>query len=125
MLDTLLGPQLEAGELPDDERLPAGIRVRRSTWVTRAAAALVGTGRPVVAVTLGRTIVMAPGARLTARLLRHELAHVRQWARTPLFPLRYVLEHLRHGYLDNRYEVEARAAETAAAQEHTRTRSSR
>ena len=124
MLDRVLGPELAAAELPDDEGLPGGIRVRRSRWLTRVAGTLVGTGRPVAAVTLGRTIVMAPGVRLTARLLRHELTHVRQWERSPLFPVRYVLEHLRRGYLDNRYEIEARAAE-AAVEAPTRTRSSR
>ncbi len=125
MLDLLLGPELDPTELPDGERLPAEIRVRRSGWLTRLAGALLGRGRRVGAVTLGRTIVLAPEARLSARLLRHELAHVRQWRLTPFFPLRYVLEHVRRGYRDNPYEVEARAAESAAAQEHTRTRRGR
>ena len=70
---------------------------------------------PAAAVTLGDTILVHPGAPLTARLLRHELAHVRQWRAQPLtFPLRYVLNHLRYGYRDNPYEVAARQAETIA-----------
>jgi hypothetical protein len=63
-------------------------------------------------VTLGRLILVHPGVRVTARLLRHELAHVRQWAARPLaFPLLYAWYHLRFGYRNNPYEVEARAAE--------------
>jgi hypothetical protein len=40
------------------------------------------------------------------------VAHIRQWQRRPLtFPLHYAWLHLRHGYADNPYEIEARAAE--------------
>ena len=63
---------------------------------------------PASAVTLGRTIVIHPEARLTPSLFTHELVHVRQWRRDPLFPLRYALATLRYGYHDNPYEVEAR-----------------
>jgi len=64
---------------------------------------------PAAAVTLGRTIVVHPEARLSPKLLVHELVHVRQWGEDPLFPLKYTLQSIRHGYLQNRYEVEARA----------------
>jgi hypothetical protein len=71
-------------------------------------------GSPAAAVTLGRTIVVHPSARLTGPLLRHELAHVRQWRRHPLtFPLQYVWNHVRYGYRDNPFEIEAREAEAA------------
>jgi hypothetical protein len=46
-------------------------------------------------------------------LLAHEMAHVRQWRADPLFPVRYALATLRHGYRDNPYEVEARAVASA------------
>ena len=49
-------------------------------------------------------------ARRWPELLEHELEHVRQWKADPLFPLRYTLATLRHGYYDNPYEVQARAA---------------
>ncbi len=69
-------------------------------------------GGPAAAVTLGRTIVLRPGVRLTDRLVQHELAHVRQWRQHPIsFPLRYLVGHLRYGYHANPYEVEARASE--------------
>ncbi len=65
--------------------------------------------------TLRRTIVLNPEARITPTLLAHELAHVRQWQKDPLFPIRYSLATIRHGYHNNPYEVEARALASDAA----------
>jgi Domain of unknown function (DUF4157) len=43
-------------------------------------------------------------------LMLHELCHVlRQWEPGHLTIMRYCLECLRHGYWNNRFEVEARA----------------
>ena len=39
--------------------------------------------RTVSAITLGRTVFLAPEARLSAELLLHELAHVRQFQESP------------------------------------------
>jgi hypothetical protein len=46
---------------------------------------------------------------------RHELCHVAQYQRygTVNFLLRYVWESIRKGYYHNKYEVEARQAETS------------
>jgi hypothetical protein len=75
---------------------------------------LAGMKGPAVAVTLGPIIIVHPGTRLSAGLMRHELEHVRQWRRNPAaFPLVYVWHHFRHGYAGNPYEIEARAAEDA------------
>ena len=66
-------------------------------------------GRATVSgITLGRTIWLAPGARLAPELLLHELRHVHQFAADRAFPLRYVWRSLRHGYLRNPYEADAR-----------------
>jgi hypothetical protein len=92
--------------------LPEGVSVRKSAWLPTLAGWILGGGRPVAAVTLARTIVFHPSAPVTERIVRHELAHVRQWERQPLtFFARYAIECLRHGYTNNPYEVEARAAE--------------
>ena len=94
------------------EPLPPQVGVFRNRWVTALGGWLSGMRKPAAAVTLGDAILIHPDVRLTASLLRHELAHVRQWKQRPLtFPIRYVLRHLRHGYEKNPYEVEARAAE--------------
>ncbi|HEX7050593.1 MAG TPA: DUF4157 domain-containing protein [Longimicrobiales bacterium] len=100
----------ERVEPPHD--VPPGVSIRRGRWIPALGGRLSGMGRPAAAVTLGRTIIVHPTAALTPRLLRHELAHVRQWERHPLgFPLRYAWNHLRYGYRANPYEIEARAAE--------------
>ncbi|HUH13254.1 MAG TPA: DUF4157 domain-containing protein [Longimicrobiales bacterium] len=92
--------------------VPEGVVVRRGGLIPRVAGVLSGMGGAAHAVTLGDTIVVHPSAPLTPRLLRHELAHVRQWrAGGLLFPLRYTIGHLVHGYHRNPYEIEARAAE--------------
>lgn len=91
---------------------PQGVVVRAGRIVPAIGGRLSGHAGPAAAVTLGRTIIVHPDIPLTDRLLRHELAHVRQWQRAPLtFPLRYVWHHLRYGYRNNPFEVEARAAE--------------
>ena len=61
----------------------------------------------VAAITLGRTIFLAPRAPLAPELLLHELRHVHQFAADRAFPLRYVWGSLRHGYARNPYETDA------------------
>jgi hypothetical protein len=92
--------------------VPANVAIRAGRWVPLLGGWLSGHRRAAAAVTIGRTIIVHPGVPLSRRLIRHEMAHVRQWQRRPLtFPLHYTWLHLRHGYRDNPYEVEARAAE--------------
>jgi hypothetical protein len=99
-------------ELQLPEVLPKGVVVLRGVWIPRISGWLSGMRAPAAAVTLWNVIVVGPDVEITRRLLRHELAHVSQWRRAPLlFPLRYLLQHLKHGYDNNPYEVEARAAE--------------
>ena len=98
---------------PSPVPLPPGVVLRRSRWIPRIAGRLSRMAGPAGAVTLGRTIVLEDSVEPTERLLRHELAHVRQWERQPFaFPFRYVAAHIRHGYGQNPYEAEARAEET-------------
>lgn len=111
MIERLLRPVL--GREERVEGLPADVAIVRGRLVPRIGGMLTGSGGSAAAVTLGRTIVVDEGVELTGRLLRHELAHVRQWRESPLgFPLHYIWNHLRFGYRDNPFEVEARAAET-------------
>lgn len=93
-----------------------GVRLRRSRWIPFLSGWLSGMGESAAAVTLGDTILVHPHVTPTPELLRHELAHVRQWRRHPLsFPIRYAFAHLKHGYHDNPFEVEARVAERQTA----------
>jgi hypothetical protein len=63
--------------------------------------------RSVAAITLWRTIFLAPRTRLEPALLLHELRHVHQFESDPAFPVRYLWESLRRGYGNNRFEMDA------------------
>jgi hypothetical protein len=101
--------------------MPHAVRVFRTRWIPWLGGRLAGLKSPAAAVTLGDAILVHPDARITATLLRHELAHVQQWRARPFtFPLRYVIGHLRHGYQNNPYEREARAQEHIDSSQSTR-----
>lgn len=106
----LLGEAIAPPEGLAPDTIPAGVVLRRGRLIPWIGGRLARSRHPALAVTLRRTIVLDPSVHLTPDLLAHELAHVRQWRADPLFPLRYSLATLRHGYHDNPYEVEARAA---------------
>jgi hypothetical protein len=93
--------------------LPPGVVLRRGRLVPWLGGVLARMRAPAAAVALRRTIVVSPDVRLTRSLLEHELTHVRQWREDALFPAKYALATLRHGYHANPYEVEARAASAA------------
>ena len=106
----LLGARIDP---PVGDPLPNGaaeVTFREGRLIPWIGGVLAGMSGPATAVTLGRTIVVARGARLSRELLAHELTHVRQWRADVLFPIRYTVAMLRHGYLDNPYEIEARLA---------------
>lgn len=70
-----------------------------------------------VAMVLGHTIYLSGAGKSdllnNKRWLRHELKHVEQQLRYGRlwFLLLYIWESMRHGYYNNRFEQEARAAE--------------
>ena len=67
-------------------------------------------GRQTVAgITLWRTVWISSGVVLDPELLLHELRHVHQFQADPIFALRYAWYSVRHGYVDNPYEADARA----------------
>lgn len=61
----------------------------------------------------GRTILIRRGVNLTAGLLAHELAHVRQWQLLGKcrFVWLYTRHLIRYGYWLHPLEIEARAAQ--------------
>ena len=65
--------------------------------------------RSVAAITLWRVVFLAPGVGLDAELLLHELRHAYQFQASAVFPLLYLWESVRRGYVDNRYERDARS----------------
>lgn len=60
-----------------------------------------------------RTIYVLPGHEHNQRLLRHERCHLEQIERDGRiwFALKYSWWTIHHGYWNNPYEIEARAAE--------------
>lgn len=112
-MQRLLGARVAPPAALPPDSVPPGVTLREGGLIPRIGGVLGRMRGPAAAVTLRRTIVLRPGVRLTESLLAHELAHVRQWQEDPLFPVRYTLATLRHGYWNNPYEVEARAAAAA------------
>ncbi len=109
LLDAVLGPVVPPPASIPAHAVPPGVTFRNG-WLVPAVGGVLGRMKgPAAAVTLGRTIVVHPAVKLSPGLLVHELTHVRQWNEDPLFPVKYTLQSIRHGYLQNRYEVEARA----------------
>lgn len=78
----------------------------------------------VDAITLRGTVFLAPHAALDPALLLHELRHVQQFFESRTFPLRYLWESVRRGYVENAYERDARryAAQRLAASRQTSSR---
>jgi hypothetical protein len=111
--DLLLGRRLVLPPQLDASLVPPGVVLREGRLLPALGGFFARMRGPAAAVTLRHTIVVHPAVRLTPRLLAHELEHVRQWDDDALFPLRYTVETLRHGYQQNRYEREARQAEQA------------
>jgi hypothetical protein len=84
----------------------AHVRVIEHSWYTRLHGRAVATTRP------GRIYLRGSAAEFFANpwLMLHEYCHViRQWQPGSLTVARYLLECLRRGYWNNRFEVEARA----------------
>jgi len=77
-----------------------GLPVRVGGWALGASTA--------AAITLRRTIFVAPTTPLTAELLLHELRHVHQFLEHWAFPFSYLWQSVRYGYTRNAYEVDAR-----------------
>lgn len=89
--------------------------IKENSWLARLAALKLRKSN--MAITIGRTIHLwrADKEELlsNSRWLKHELCHVRQFRQYGrwLFLWKYLLESLRHGYTNNKYEREARDAE--------------
>lgn len=92
------------------------VRIRENSWLARKAAHRLGYTD--VAMVLGRTIHLhnTTRERFFARpsWVLHELKHVEQYQKLGLlkFLWQYLWEYRKVGYFNNRFEIEARAAET-------------
>jgi hypothetical protein len=86
----------------------ARARWRRGGLPVRVGGWCLGT-RSVAAITLWHTIWLAADIEPSGELLLHELRHVDQFEASVAFPVLYLWESIRRGYVRNRFEVDARA----------------
>lgn len=98
-------------ELPE-QLLARYPELRRARWRRGGLPVRVGgwcLGQNTVsAITLWHTIWLAPELTPSVELLLHELRHVDQFEASAAFPVKYLWESLTHGYVRNRFEVDAR-----------------
>jgi hypothetical protein len=85
----------------------AQARYRRGGLPVRIGGWSLGTST-AAAITLWKTIFIAPTVPLDPELLLHELRHVHQFLEHKAFPVSYLWQSIRHGYTRNAYEVDAR-----------------
>ena len=89
--------------------------IKENSWLAKIAAKKLHT--PAVAMVIGRTIHLYNTTTSEflkdTRWVKHELCHIRQYKQhgTIGFIVKYLWESLKKGYYNNRFEVEARAAE--------------
>jgi len=91
-------------------------RIKERSWIARIAAWKLSYKR--LAIVMGSTIHLHNATKdeflANTRWVKHELCHVRQFRRYGFirFLVLYLWESMRKGYYMNKYEVEARRAES-------------
>jgi len=89
--------------------------IKQHSWLARIAAWKLGSSS--VAIVLGKTIhlhnVSSEKFLSDDSWVKHELCHIEQFRQHGYlnFIIKYLLESIRKGYYNNKYEVAARAAE--------------
>jgi hypothetical protein len=89
-------------------------KLKTDSWVAKIAARVLKAKS--VAIVFGSTIHVCGCSReeflADEKWLKHELCHIKQYQQHGylMFILKYLWESLRHGYYNNKFEVEARAA---------------
>jgi hypothetical protein len=102
----------QPGKPLDKQRL----KIRENSWLAKIAAYKLGARR--VALVLGDTVHLCRVSRgeflEDEAWVKHECCHIRQFRQYGFFNflLKYLWESLRKGYYNNKYEIEARKAET-------------
>lgn len=95
--------------------IPVRYVIKENSWMARIAAYKLNAAS--VAMVLGHTIHLHNTTKevflQNSQWLKHELCHVRQFEQHGFFTflIKYLLESIRNGYYNNKYEVEARQAE--------------
>lgn len=91
--------------------------IKENSWIAKLAAKKLRTDN--VAIVIGKTIhlhnVSKQNFLKDERWVKHELCHINQFQQNGFatFIIKYLWESIRHGYYNNKYEVEAREAENS------------
>jgi hypothetical protein len=91
------------------------VKIKENSWLARIAARKLESKS--MAMVVGKTIHLHNSSRVdflrNKRWVRHEVAHVKQYAKLGLFRFIffYLLETFNKGYENNRFEVDARRKE--------------
>jgi len=89
--------------------------VKENSWIAKVAALKLKATS--VAIVFGKTIYLYNVSREVflndSRWLKHELCHVKQFKEHGFagFIVKYIVESIRNGYYNNKFEAEARKAE--------------
>jgi hypothetical protein len=89
--------------------------IKENSWIAKFAAIKLQSQQ--AAIVIGKTIHLYNTSEkqflLNERWLKHELCHVKQFQENGylIFIAKYLWESIKHGYRNNKYEVEARDAE--------------
>jgi hypothetical protein len=89
--------------------------IKENSWLAKIAAKKLNTS--AVAMVLGSKIHLYNTSKAAflqnEKWVKHELCHIRQYRQQGMviFIIKYLWESIRKGYYNNRFEVEARAAE--------------
>lgn len=97
------------------------ISIKENSWIARIAARKLRSDD--VAIVIGKTIYLHNVSKdlflENTGWVKHELRHIRQFNEHGFVPFifKYLLESIRKGYYQNKFEVEAREAETESVPE--------
>jgi hypothetical protein len=89
--------------------------IKENSWIAKMAAAKLRSGQ--VAIVIGKTIHLHRVSKNDflhdERWMKHEMCHVRQFEKYGFFNFifKYLVESIKSGYYNNKFEAEARAAE--------------
>ena len=91
--------------------------IKENSWIAKLASKKLRSER--VAIVIGKTIYLYNTTKQDflndEKWVKHELCHVKQFQQNGylLFIAKYLWESIKHGYHNNRYEIEARRAESS------------
>ena len=100
---------------PGNKLDDADFHIKENSWLAWIAAKKLRSDSVVFV--LGKTIHLHNTSKeaflQNKRWLNHERCHIRQFKEHGFigFIIKYLVESIRHGYHNNKYEIEARAAE--------------